>query len=537
MHDQRSLFAPSGSILTPKFESGALSSRVIDYIESLNVTQGPLAGERVKLFPFQRRFIRAVFKASGQVPVSALSVARGAGKTTFLAALVACYIDPDGPLSGQRVQVYTSAASFEQARLLFAHLVAFIRQKHDLSNAGSRYCNWRMQDSSIKAFLEYRPTGARFEVRGSTPETLHGLSPSLFVLDEPSQLTGSKGEKVWNAIKTSLGKMRESKVIVIGTKPSVPTHFFARLLDESGVGMYSQVHAAGDQDNPQSKRTWLKACPALRYMPELELTYRREAREALSDEDALAQFRALRLNMGTDEVRMPTFLNPTLWASHAEAKELPERKGVCVWGLDLGQSASMSALAAYWPEVGRLEVVAALPERPHSLAKRSRQSGVPKLYESLVERHELVVYPEYTVPVHQFLEMCLLRFGQKPAVLVSDRYRQAELLQSFTQLRWIGRIPIHWRGMGYLHANEDVKLTKAGILDGKVKISPSLLMRSAIRASRIQTDPAGNEKLNKMYSKGHNDDALAATLLACGYGLKHYDPTVYKPQKVYLGQV
>jgi len=45
--------------------------------------------------------------------------------------------------------------------------------------------------------------------------------------------------------------------------------------------------------------------------------------------------------------------------------EIPDRRGPYVLGLDLGQSAAMSAAAAYWPESGSLEAFAVIPEQPN----------------------------------------------------------------------------------------------------------------------------------------------------------------------------
>ena len=58
------------------------------YIHSLKVSQGPLAGQPVKLLGWESRFVAGAF-ADG-VSVAALSIGRGNGKTTLTAALAAC---------------------------------------------------------------------------------------------------------------------------------------------------------------------------------------------------------------------------------------------------------------------------------------------------------------------------------------------------------------------------------------------------------------------------------------------------------------
>ena len=95
-------------------------------------------------------------------------------------------------------------------------------------------------------------------------------------------------------------------------------------------------------------RTWLAAIKS-------------EAGEAKRDQAALPAFRALRLNAGMSDVGVNFLIASETWlAIEGEA----ERAGPCVWGIDLGTSAAMSAVAGYWPETGRLETMAAFPAEP-----------------------------------------------------------------------------------------------------------------------------------------------------------------------------
>ena len=58
-----------------------LAQRVIKWLGKLTVSEGPRAGERLKRFPFQRRFIYSLMHNSE----AALTIARGHGKTTLAA--------------------------------------------------------------------------------------------------------------------------------------------------------------------------------------------------------------------------------------------------------------------------------------------------------------------------------------------------------------------------------------------------------------------------------------------------------------------
>ena len=143
------------------------------------------------------------------------------------------------------------------------------------------------------------------------------------------------------------------------------------------VHTYSQSHAARADDPPfQRTSTWLKANP-LRSATICQTLKRRyqtlkllTPRKTLS---VLASFRALRLNQGTSDTTQSTLLDVATWA---RIEGDAPRQGQCVWGLDLGTSAAQSAVAAYWPDSGRLEVLAAFPREP-SLGERGleRWSG------------------------------------------------------------------------------------------------------------------------------------------------------------------
>ena len=76
---------------------------------------------------------------------------------------------------------------------------------------------------------------------------------------------------------------------------------------------FAQIHAASDEAPPFRKRTWLKANPSLRYLPDLEVAIRTEADEAKVDPSMMAAIRALRLNQGTDDVMQSTLLDVSTW--------------------------------------------------------------------------------------------------------------------------------------------------------------------------------------------------------------------------------
>ena len=206
--------------------------------------------------------------------------------------------------------------------------------------------------------LTHKRTGAMLTVKGSDPRRLHGAAPALTICDELAQWPGTKIQEMLAALRTASGKIPEARLLLIGTRPADSGHPFAVALRDAD---YSQVHAASSDDPPFRQRTWLKANPSLSHMPDLLKAIRREARAAKKDESLLAQFQALRLNLGVSDVAESLLLDAGTWERiEGEA----ERSGPCVWGVDLGTSAAQSAVAAYWPQSGALACVGAFPGQP-----------------------------------------------------------------------------------------------------------------------------------------------------------------------------
>ena len=102
------------------FDDG-LPDRLIAYLQGLRVTQGPLAGQGLTVFPWQAEFIRGAF--APDVTDAGLSVARGNGKTSILAGIALATVE--GPLMQPRAETVIVAASFEQAGILFDTALAY----------------------------------------------------------------------------------------------------------------------------------------------------------------------------------------------------------------------------------------------------------------------------------------------------------------------------------------------------------------------------------------------------------------------------
>lgn len=485
-------------------------NELLEYLSTLTVTQGRRAGLPFEVLPWQKRLVRGAFKPS--VSTAALSLGRVNGKTTLVAGLACATLD--GPLAVPRGETVIVASSFEQARVDFEHVISFMASRADLDDKKT----WRVWDTAQQARVEHRPTGARVRCIGSDPRRAHGLAPTLVLADEPSQWPPNTAERMVAALRTAAGKQPHCLFIALGTRPDDSEHFFQRMLD--GGADFSLCYSAGTRDPIGYRRTWKKANPSLDYMPDLERELRQEAALAKKDPSELASFQALRLNLGVSDTVEAVILDPDTWRRiEGDAPAL----GDMAWGVDLGASAAMSAVCAYWPRTGRLVGIACFPSEP-DLRQRGLRDGVGGLYQKMHERGELFLAGQHTSDIGELLNEARRRWGV-PSVLVCDTWREAELREVLEEIGF-PVVPLELRRNGPKDGSEDLRRFRRACLEGRVRPVQSLLMRSALAEARAVGDASGNWRLAKKSEAGRRqrakDDVLAGAIIAVGTAERLY---------------
>ena len=306
-----------------------------------------------------------------------------------------------------------------------------------------------------------------------------------------------------------MGKIPNSRMLMVGTRPATPSHPFELALN--GGLEYSQIHCARANDSPFARSTWKRANPGLDSLPDLEAVIRREAAKARLDPVALASFESLRLNKGVAHTVEDTLLPASVWQS-VEADTL-DMDGPYVLGIDLSQNAAISSCTAYWPETGSLDAIGALPENP-PLLERGKRLGIGDRLCRMESRQELYTLGEHVVDVGRLLETALNRWGL-PAVIVADYWRLALLRQELAAIDF-PLTALVGRRNGPHDGGADCHLFKNAVMDGKVRPVVSLLLRSCMGAARVTSDSGGNVYLTK---KGRQlDDAAASSIIAVAEG-------------------
>ncbi|MEM8574197.1 MAG: terminase large subunit [Pseudomonadota bacterium] len=485
-------------------------TKAVRFLESLEIPEGPRAGETLALAPFQKQFVRGALRDG--INIACLSVGRGNAKTALSSGIAL------GALLGEwdtqpRREILIAARTADQGRIAWNFAAALARS---LPEDQQRALIFRR---SPRLEISYEGDGGSHMLRvlPADGKSSLGSAPNLVLMDERGHWERDKGDELEHALLSGLGK-RGGRALIISTSAPDDAHPFSRWLDEEQEGVYRQEHRPAPGLPADDVKSLLVANPGARYGIGSDLEWlKAQARRAIArGGSALTSFRLYNRNERVSAETRDLLLTVDEWLS-CETADLPPRQGQVVIGIDLGGSASMTAAALYWPDTGRLEVLGWFPGKP-SLLDRGQVDGVGSRYTEMQDRGELSTLGDQTVPVAPWLSEVMAHVeGEHVAALVGDRFKQAELGEAMDRAGI--KVPVNWRGMGFRDGGEDCERFRRACFDGRVKSAPSLLLRSAFTDAVTLRDPANNLKLAKARSMGRID-AAAASVLAVAEGAR-----------------
>ena len=463
--------------------------------------------QRVRLAPFQRRWVRGAFAPGCYKGV--LCGPRGLGKSTLSAHLLAAALDPDGPLHRAGAESVLLASSLDQARIPFAFLRAIC--------TGPEY---RWQDSAQRVAVTHVPTGARVRVASSDAKRAFGLGANtpIVVGDEPGAWQERGGAMMHDALETSGGKA-DMRLLLIGTRAPGDEGGWWRTLVDAGSdppGTYVQVHAATADDSGEvpgwgTWKTIRQANPLIDFNEHLKPKLVDERRKARRDEDARRRFQTYRLNVPQRPARS-VLLTVSEWM-RVEARAVPAPAGRPIAGIDTGSSRAWSTAAILWPS-GRLDAICIAPGLPDMAEQERRDGKRAGLYQRLADAGLLTVDEGRRMVRAETLINRVLAF--RPRVIVADRFRDKAVLDALK-----GRVPIVFRSMRatWSEPTSQIQETRRLALDGSLAVVPAArpLYRLALAETTVEHDDQGSVRLIKADTNNtHRDDLCAALVLACG---------------------
>jgi len=497
------------------------ASAAIRFLERLRVPEGPRAGEPLRLAPFQRQFVGGAL--ADNVSVAALSIGRGNAKTALSAGIgLGALLGKLGDKQPKR-EIVIGARTRDQGRIGWSFVEGLSRT---LPTATRKALIFRR---APRLEIEFEGDGGGHVLRviPADGKSALGGAPTLAILDERGHWERDKGDALEHALLSGLGK-RGGRALIISTSAPDDSHPFSRWLDDDTQGVYRQEHRPAPGLPADDLDSLIIANPGADAGIGASLEWlQAQARRAIArGGSTLTSFRLYNRNERVSGEARDVLLTVDEWL-RCEAADVPARTGPVVIGIDLGGSASMSAVAYYWPETGRLEALGTFPSKP-LLLDRGQADGVGDRYELMRVRGELSTLGDQTVPVAAWLGEVMRHVeGQPIAAICADRYKQSELGEAIDKASI--RAPLVWRGQGFRDGGEDCERFRRACFDGRVRSTPSLLLRSAFADAVVLRDPANNLKLAKARSNGRIDPA-AASVLAVAEGARMVGRAAKKPR-------
>jgi phage terminase large subunit-like protein len=346
------------------------------FIERLPHVKGPLAGERIKLEPWQVFILTAVFgwvkpEGTRRFRRSYIEVPRGNAKSTLSSAVALYMLAADGEGGAE---VYSLATTRDQARIVFGDAQMMARKSLGFR---SRF------GVEVGAHnLHVLATGSKFEALSAEGSTLDGLNIHFGCVDE---LHAHKTRTVYDVVETGTGKRDNSLLWVITTAGSnragicyeIRT-FVNRLLeglfeDDSQFGI---IYGLDDADDWTSEEALIKANPnwGISVRPEVLLPLQAKAMQMPS---AINNFKTKHLN---EWVNADTaWMDMRAWEACADP-DLSEDDFLgepCYIGVDLASKVDIAVKAKVFARDGKVYAFLNyyLPESAVEDGRNSQYSG------------------------------------------------------------------------------------------------------------------------------------------------------------------
>ena len=454
----------------------------------------------MELRVFQKRFIRGAF-APG-IDCACLSVPRGNGKSWLAGHLLTRCMSPGDPLHQSGAEYLLLAASLEQAR------IAFRFTRGDLEPCG----DFRFIDSVTRLGITHKPSNTKLRVLSSNSKSAFGIvGCPLLLADEPGAWETTGGQLMADAILTAQGKPGSAlRVIFIGTLAPATGGWWHDLVAGGTNGTTYVQRLMGDREKWDQFSEIRRCNPLTAISASFRAKLLDERDKARRDSRLKARFLSYRLNVPTADASTMLLTIPDFEAMLS--RPVPPREGLPIIGIDLGGSRAWSAALALYRN-GRLECRALAPGIP-CLADQETRDMVPvRTYSRLADQGVLIQAEGLRIPPAKMLINLIASTWGRPACLILDRFRIAELRDAGVPCRVVSRVT-RWSESSY-----DIRALRSRAIDGPFAVAECSreLLYASLRVATVKNDDSGNFRLEK---RGKNntarDDVAAALTLAAG---------------------
>lgn len=487
--------------------------RVIRFIQKyVLVPEGDLIGKPLVLDDWQKKFIYDVYDNPVGTRRAFLSVARKNGKTGLIACLLLAHIA--GPEARLNTRIVSGAMSKEQAAEVYNYASKIIQMHPDLTRLT------RIVPSGKRIMGLSKNTS--YQAISAEGRTAHGKSPVVVILDEVGQVRGPQSDFV-DALITAQGAYDDAMLFAISTQAPNDNDLFSIWLDDAKESqdprIVSHVYSAPPDCDLLDESGWKAANPALGLFRSMK-DMREQAERAARMPSFEPTFRNLGLNQRVEMVA--PFVSRSVWTANSGEPDPSVFYEEPVYvGLDLSSRNDLTAMVMVaFREVWHVKVIVWTPEK--GLRERSKTDRAPYdvwARDGFIRPLEgaSIDYGTLAVEIAEALEDCDV------AAVAFDRWRM-DLLKSEFDKRGI-KLPLQSFGQGFQSMAPALDTLESLLNNEKISHGNHPVLTMCMSNSRVESDAAGNRKLNKKKATGRIDAAVALTM-AIGV-----TPTPQEPRK------
>ena len=503
--------------------------RMVRFIQTLKVPDGPDAGALLRLRDWQINAIktiydpqRAALTPEGKtmmvraVRQAILTMGRKNGKTSIGAGL--CLGHLVGPEASWNGQLYSAAYEREQAALLYHAMASMIAMDFELR----KLC--RCTDSS-KAIAS-GANSARYKALSAEARSKHGSNPTFVLYDELAQAHTDR--ELYDVLSTSMGAQMEPLMLITSTQASDDNAVLSQLIDYgrdiATDAVVDDSFVLIDYATPSDKElallgktiwdedVWYMANPALGDFRSLE-EMRKMALKAQRIPSVEMVFRNLYLNQRSQ--MRASFVTPAVWELGSKTRGLEDLYGrPAMFALDLSSKLDLTALVItiHIEEDDTYELIVHAFTPKDTMEERQVRDRAP--YLDWVQQGFLHATPGKAIDYEMVGRVLAVEWEKFDARgLAFDRWRMDTFRKALDKLEFVIDedlfIPF---GQGYKDMSPAVEAFEELLIGERLLHGGHPVLRWAVANAVLEKDAAGNKKLTKVKSYGRIDPAVAAVM-------------------------
>ncbi len=442
------------------------AAKVCKFIELLPHTKGQLAGQKIRLEPWQIWILTTVFgwrrTADGgrRFRRVYIEVPRGNGKSSLSSGVALyCLLADKEP----GAEVYSFATTRDQAGIVFNDAKRMVQQTASLrSHFGVE----------VLSHALYVPkTNSTFQAKSADGSTLDGLNTHLAVVDE---LHAHRTRAVYDVVETSLGKRVNSLMWVITTagfdtsgicyevRTMVRNVLNRSVVDESQFGI---IYGLDEGDDWKSLAALEKANPnwGVSVMPEVVTSLQKKA---IAIPSAAGNFMTKHLDVWCSAAS--GWMNMPAWnkCAREELRREDFEGEPCYIGLDLGSKSDMTAKILMFPREDRDGRTYFVTFADFYLPSRAIETSPNSQYRGWVEQGLIRVtegaMTDFNV-VEEDIREDLSRYSVQS--IAYDPWQATQLISSLED----SGAPLVECRMTVQQISEPMKTLEALVLDGRIQ--------------------------------------------------------------------